>query len=524
MRRSRREVIALLVGALAVILPTATCVYLSWNQSMAEEKSRMSGYAHDVMRRSLATAHQIDKAVSTLKKDDLAPCSSQELDLMRQLALGSSYLQAIGRLANDSLVCSSLGAASPIPVGKATDITAYGAEERLNVHLSNTSSDPLLVVSRDGFAAVVDMSLVLDTPVEGRDILMTVFVPSTANHQMLASEGKPMPAEWLRVIPKGSSSSYIENGRIFSAVRSSDKDLEAIVSEPKFYADQHVVGFVLVLVPLGLTCGGLLAWAVAYVSRISFSLPGVLRGAARRHEFFVEYQPIVDLQTGRWVGAEALVRWKRNGVTVPPDEFIAVAEASGVITFITEEVTRIVAADLPALVKIDPAFQVSINLSAPDLCSDHTLEMLNDMLKRFGVDAKHIELEATERGFLQGDKAVAIIGQLRARGFSVAIDDFGTGYSSLSLLQSMKFDTLKIDRSFVNTIGTDGPTSHVVVHIIEMAHSLELEMVAEGVEREEQAEYLRGRGVKYAQGWLFSKPIRNAELSKGLSRQREVAA
>jgi sensor c-di-GMP phosphodiesterase-like protein len=189
-----------------------------------------------------------------------------------------------------------------------------------------------------------------------------------------------------------------------------------------------------------------------------------------------------------------------------------VAEESGVITWITACVAEIVAADMPTLLKIDPDFVVAINLSVPDLRSAQTVELLKSMLKVKGVQSANIKVEATERGFLQGVEARDVLALIRALGIEVAIDDFGTGYSSLSCLQTLGLDALKIDKSFVDTVGTDGATSQVVAHIIHMAHSLNLLMVAEGVETEAQAHFLREGGVQFAQGWLFGKPMSLSSL------------
>jgi sensor c-di-GMP phosphodiesterase-like protein len=242
----------------------------------------------------------------------------------------------------------------------------------------------------------------------------------------------------------------------------------------------------------------------------------ILRTAARRREFFVEYQPVVELDSRRWVGAEALVRWKRGSRIIRPDLFIPSAEESGIITFITRCVAEIVAADLPGLLSIDPEFQVAMNLSAVDLRSESSLAVIGEILHAEGVSPHHLEVEATERGFLQGSEARDLLSRIHALGVSIAIDDFGTGYSSLACLQTLCLDTLKIDKAFVDTIGTDGATSQVVLHIIEMAHSLKLEMVAEGVETEEQAFFLEKRGVRYAQGWLFARPMAISSLREAL--------
>jgi sensor c-di-GMP phosphodiesterase-like protein len=195
-----------------------------------------------------------------------------------------------------------------------------------------------------------------------------------------------------------------------------------------------------------------------------------------------------------------------------------------VIPLITACVARIVAADLPSFVKIDPNFMVAINLSAADLRSAKTVEILKELLRVSRARPANVKVEATERGFLQGEEARTTLDAIHQLGIEIAIDDFGTGYSSLSCLQTLGIDALKIDKSFVENIGTDGATSNVVPHIISMAHSLKLIMVAEGVESEAQAHFLTRRGVHYAQGWLFGRPMNLAAFCSALrSRKSERA-
>ena len=183
---------------------------------------------------------------------------------------------------------------------------------------------------------------------------------------------------------------------------------------------------------------------------------------------------------------------------------------------------EIVAADLPALLAIDPDFYVAINLSGPDLLTTNTVQMLRTVIRTSHARPSNLHVEATERGFLKADQARWMIELIRSLGIAVSIDDFGTGYSSLSCLQTLDLDALKIDKAFVDTIGTDGATSQVVPHIIEMAHSLELAIVAEGIETAAQADFLRRRGVRFGQGWLFGKPMNIASLSASLHEQRRV--
>jgi sensor c-di-GMP phosphodiesterase-like protein len=207
------------------------------------------------------------------------------------------------------------------------------------------------------------------------------------------------------------------------------------------------------------------------------------------------------------VGVEALLRWRNGtGELIPPDVFIPVAEASGMIGRITERVIDLVCADAGQFLASHPSFHVAINLAPSDLQSNAVVGLLERMMRHSGARPSNLIVEITERGFVNLDQARGTIGALHALGIKVAVDDFGTGYSSLSYLESLELDFLKIDRSFIESIGTGAPTSQVVSHIIEMAHTLDLRMIAEGVENHEQALFLRARGVDFAQGWLFGKP------------------
>ena len=510
------------MGVVAVIAPISTSLYLARQQSLSAERTLALNYSRDVMRRAYETRDEFAHAVHVLAHNGFPPCSPQEINIMRRLDLTSSYIQAVGRIDGNQLICSSLGTTQPIDVGPISFVTDTGIDERFRVRLPLAPDYPLTVVSHNGVAILIDPYLLVDTPTEGPDISIGIFVPSIPELGLFVAQGKPLPAAWLLPIPKGGEKTVIEDGFIVSMNRASDADLESIVAVPESYANRHVREFAVIFVPLGLLCGAGLVWAVVSTSRQWFSIQMVLRAAARRGEFCVEYQPIVELATQRWVGAEALVRWRRNGAIIRPDLFIPYAEESGVITLITECVAFIVAADLPKLIAIDQNFSVAINLSLADLTSPRTLDLLKRTVRNAGARFENLEVEATERGFLQGPETGKLIDQIRELGISVAIDDFGTGYSSLACLQTLKLDILKIDKTFVETVGTNGVTSHVVPHIIDMAHSLGLQIVAEGVETEAQARFMEERSVHYAQGWYFGRPMGIASFCQAL-RTRSVS-
>ena len=528
MQRSTGVVIAVAVGSAAIVAPIWLAIHLAWTQSLENEEARVRYNVRDVLRRSDETRDQLGEALRELKQANLPPCSPAEVDLMRRIDLSSSYIQAVGRIQGENLICTSLGTTAPIPLGPVTLVTDRGVDARLNVKIPTAGDQPMDIFSTDGYAFLIHPGLPIDTETEGPDTSISLFVPSSPAHTQLASKGSGLRPEWFRNVPQGGEATYVDHGYVVCLDRSALGDQAVVAAAPLSYVYRRVYQFAVLFVPLGLACGLVLAWAVVSVTRRNLSMRSILRAAARRREFFVEYQPVVELDSGRWIGAEALVRWRRGSRIVRPDLFIPAAEESGVITFITECVAEIIAADLPGLLSIDPEFQVAVNLSAADLRSESSIATIQEILRAEGVRPANLEVEATERGFLQGAEARELLARVRSLGISVAIDDFGTGYSSLACLQTLGLDTLKIDKAFVDTIGTDGATSQVVLHIIDMAHSLKLEIVAEGVEKEEQALLLERRGVQYAQGWLFARPMPISSLREALiaksAEDRKVSA
>ena len=259
------------------------------------------------------------------------------------------------------------------------------------------------------------------------------------------------------------------------------------------------------------------AWLGLFMVR-RLSPLGQLSDAVRRHQFIVAYQPIVDLTTRRCIGAEALVRWKHQNRIVRPDHFIPLAEHRGLIQAITDQVFDTVLFELGEFLQRYSELYVSINLSASDLTSRRFLERLTPALAAANIAPQQIRIEATERCFLNADAAKEVIQAFRDAGHPVYIDDFGTGYSSLSHLQNFQVDALKIDKSFVDTVGQDSASSSVASHIIDMALTLHVQVVAEGIEREEQACYLHKRGAQFGQGWLFSAPLTAPDFIRYVGR------
>jgi diguanylate cyclase (GGDEF)-like protein/PAS domain S-box-containing protein len=249
-----------------------------------------------------------------------------------------------------------------------------------------------------------------------------------------------------------------------------------------------------------------------------------LRVALGRGEFSLRYQPKVNLSSGAVCGVEALVRWKiPGGRVVPPLEFLPIAENCSLILPIGRWVLNKACRQLEDWRKAGlPIVPVAVNVSSSEFRSDGFVENLITTLRETRLDARYLELELTETVLMQNiESATVVLGALKALGLRLAVDDFGTGYSSLSYLKQFPVDSLKIDRSFIQDISPDARDTPILRAVIAMARGLGKRVIAEGVERHEQIEFLRTNGCDEAQGFYFSRPVaavRFAEiLQSGIS-------
>ena len=242
--------------------------------------------------------------------------------------------------------------------------------------------------------------------------------------------------------------------------------------------------------------------------REKLELESALHKAIERNELVLHYQPKIDVRAAKMVGAEALMRWKRNGVLVPPAEFIPLAEETGLIIPLSEWAIR-EAARQARLWQDSFGFTDSIAVNLPNRLFERTdlVEHIHQAVTTYGVPHHAIELEITETGLMKDlQNVIPSLHRLNEIGVEISIDDFGTGYSSLAYLTTLPISELKIDRSFVRDLGLTPQSSAVVTAIIALARSLGLRVIAEGVENLRQMEVLHRLGCGVMQGFLFSKP------------------
>jgi EAL domain-containing protein (putative c-di-GMP-specific phosphodiesterase class I) len=248
-----------------------------------------------------------------------------------------------------------------------------------------------------------------------------------------------------------------------------------------------------------------------------------LRHALENGEFSLCYHPLIDIRTGEITAAEALLRWHNTDLGhVRPDFFIPIAEETGLIVPIGEWVVEQVCRDMAEWRDTGlPPLRIAVNVSSRQLTDCSLLEVIGDALAANGLGPDRLELEVTERLLLdRSSKTLALLGQFRDAGLRFSIDDFGTGYSSMSYLTAFPFDVLKIDRSFISKVTERSQDAALTQAIIAMAKSIQMEIVAEGVETEEQLDFLRMSGCTFAQGYLFAKPMESARFAGLLRGQR----
>jgi sensor c-di-GMP phosphodiesterase-like protein len=517
----RRRVIAgALAGAvLAASVPVLASLYLSWNVALTAERGKLRHLAREAVARSERVFTTARDGLGRLQRPDSELCTDAHLAAMQAMTFSSPYLQEFAVIRDGQLVCTSWGRlATPATVGPPDYVSPTGfrvwyAWEAKAVAPGRRA----IAVAQGSMQVLIDPAHLVDVVTDKPSLALLVFaLPSRS----VLSATSAAQAESLAASfdPAGI---VLDDDRLVTYAASDLVPLAAAASAPRSELVDAWRSYALRLLPFGVLAALIMIGLVLWLANRRLSLRGELEAAIKGHEFEVHYQPIVSLETGRCLAAEALVRWRRaDGTSVRPDLFIPLAEETGLIVPITAQVVRTVARELGGVLRANPDLRVSINLSAADIAAPSTRQLLAEALQAGGMRPSQLALEITERGAVDPRVSARAMAELRAAGHQIYIDDFGTGYSNLSYLETLHVDGIKIDKAFVDAVGADAATSGVIGHIIDMARSLRLAVVAEGVETGSQAEFLRARGVPMAQGWLYGKAVAVAEFKGLVARPR----
>ncbi|MCH7373384.1 EAL domain-containing protein [Aeromonas sp. MR16] len=497
----RRLVFSLLAGLLPMVLGIVVTIWQTMTGVRQEAEQHLL-HAKHMFERTLDNA---ELAASAVMGSVGKPCLEVVQGLRDQVATVPD-VRSVGLTEGERIYCTSLYG----PVKGEIDLDNY-VGGKLDLMRGNpvTPNRPLIVyrqevgkyavlVGVDGYYLlnILDMmsrdsplGLVVGPQMLLRDSRLTdqLLAPDTPGYLEQASEKYP-----FKVVTSISNRDYGAHLWDYSKVS-------------------------LILYPLlSLLFGGGAFWLTGR----STSPEQELRRALDHQEFIPYLQPVVAGEDAHWSGCEVLMRWQhpQQGM-ISPDRFIPMAEDSGLIVPMTRSLMRQVRAQFAGRAHELPAgFHFAFNICARH-CHDLSLvEDCRDFIEAFEANPIKLVLELTERELIVADETTdRLFAELHALGVFIAIDDFGTGHSSLAYLQAFQVDFLKIDKSFVGMIGSDALSSHIVENVIDLATRLGLQLVAEGVETEVQAVYLRARNVAFQQGYLYGRPVPMAEFTKQLT-------
>jgi sensor c-di-GMP phosphodiesterase-like protein len=488
------------LGCVATIAPVLTSIYVANEDAGRRQQDDLQQFAGKAVLRAELVTYQAFAALSDLNHTAGEPCSPENLKAAARVLFNYRYAQDAGAYGDGRYLCSPLlgdvrtqRLTLPPPDWRTND--GYLVWFKRKNPMSDVRED--IQFGRNGNYVSIDPQSYVDLIDPAQRPVAIIHI---GTGKLIALSYGADADEMLRAWKRGGN---VQSADWYYAVaRSSTRPLGVVVKAPRTSLIGGWPRLLLMWLTVGVIAGAAAGWfAFRRISRqLSFS--GTLEWAIARHKLQVFYQPIVRLADSECVGVEALVRWQLNGRYVSPEIFVAMAEQNHQIQALTDLVLEEAVTDLTVLLRGHPSFYVSINVSSEDLQSHRFLRVLTAALRGTGIAPAQVRIEATERSFMHADATRNVIAAFRAAGHPVYIDDFGTGYSSLSYLQTFRVDVLKIDKSFVDTIAQDTASSVVAPHIIQMAHELDLEIVAEGVETATQVAWLAERGVQYGQGWL----------------------
>jgi sensor c-di-GMP phosphodiesterase-like protein len=519
----KRAAIAIIATVVAAACGTLAGYGLGRALVLRHEENKLDQYAIRIRREAETATAESRALLATLSASPHPYCSDEEIAWMRKLIFQSEYLKDGGHMREGRIDCSAtlgrLSAAGP------QYKPAFSRQDGTRVYLN---LPPLRMGDHTVVSVQLGDSFMVYSPYNLKDLgsasmhftVSEVDIPSGqtgrlvgestgAQAWILTREGRAREGDTLYVTR--CSTRFTSCMTTFITIPDALR-----VDRGEFRAYIGLSGL----------CGALFGFACSLLYQRRRSMEQQLRRAIRTDRLRVKYQPIVELASGRIVGAEALVRWTdEDNFEVSPDVFVTIAEERGFVGAITQLMVRHVLRECRDVLLSRPGFRVNINIAAADLADPQFLPMMERAFERAGVGAQSLGIEITESYTARLQVAKDAILHLRQLGHIVNIDDFGTGYSSLAYLHDLAVDGIKIDRAFTKAIGTEAVTVSIIPQILAMAAALKLQVTVEGIETEEQADYFAASELPLlAQGWYFGRPLPVAEFQLLLRVEDERAA
>ncbi|HSO08150.1 MAG TPA: EAL domain-containing protein, partial [Pelomicrobium sp.] len=411
----RRVLVALYTaaGLAAALVPVAASLYLSWTGAIQTERATLERFADEAIHRTDRVVVEARRVLSRLAAAEVPRCSEEHIRLMRAAAFETRYIQEVRHVAEGQVRCTAGGALElPVPEGPPDFISARGYRIWFNV---NAGGKRFLAAELGDHSLLIAPAHLVDVLIGDPEKRLAVFAADGLRSLALLNDP---PLDAMRAAYRGDDDAAA--GLLVGEATSAELPIVAIASESRARLVAAWRRQAEVVLPLGLAAGAALALGVHMLARRRLSLAGELRAAVANREFEVHYQPLVELTSGRCVGAEALVRWRRwDGEMVPPDQFIPAAEQTELIRPITDQVIERVVAELGALLAARKDLHVAVNLAPCDLLTDRIIPVIARSVAGTGIDPAQIGLEATERGFINTASAREVVERLRVVGHAV---------------------------------------------------------------------------------------------------------
>jgi sensor c-di-GMP phosphodiesterase-like protein len=487
-------------------------------------EGHLGDYADRVLQRDEELGAEISQVLTKAQASTFVPCSDEDIYLLRRLTFAARFLKDVGRLEGADFVCSATTGKLPAGVPfKAPDATLRSGYEIFHSYPLR-----LPVGARGEIVAAGNADVVLSPDIfadfsQQQQYEFAVGIPdwlNTSHPAGGASARSPNSAprkqlsgvQDAALLPQGvlGAKGIVRiGGKLYCSRCSNSYSVcaAASIAIPEIWNTHQslLLGYTVTGALAGFSC----AIGILLIGNQRRSHTNQLRRAILMGQLSVVYQPIVEMATHRIVGAEALARWTdEDGDSIRPETIIALAEAEGFVSEITRFVLTRAMEEIRPILENQPNFRLNINLAPSDLADPRLLLLLDERLASGPVTAANIAFELPERATSVREVAVAAIRRLRDRGHAIFIDDFGTGYSNLAYLTELHVDGIKINRSFIATIGTESVTASIVPQILAVARALGLSVVVQGIEREDQANYFAADATRIlGQGWFFGLPV-----------------
>jgi sensor c-di-GMP phosphodiesterase-like protein len=506
------------LAVLISLLPLAIFLFLSYQQTL----SRVQGQLDFLTRASLARSDQILSIVQTrlsgLVRNRIIGCDPYDRAIYGQVVYNTIQMRNIGVFDGNYFLCTNLKKFDlPILVpAKENELSAIGQISIVGPSTDLKGQQSIFINYNINNRRFINSAVYPEQFWDFQDFLQLgdsggVFLLNQSGNTISKLQGSTFELPRIKISSKeADAQTLVSQDNAFYVSRKSTLFPIAVVAgasrEYMLREWKKNLDWAIVLGIIGAVFGG---WMAFFLARRAYQPANDLKMGLAQKQFSLVYQPIIDMRNQQVMGMEALLRWHHpQRGWVSPLEFIRVAEQSQLMNPLTRYVIRESVRETAELLARNPHLYLSLNISLSNLLDEATLEGLEDFIKK-GVCYHQIQLEITEREFLpeQLELVRLRLGMLQEKGMILAIDDFGTGYSNLAYLQHFPLSVMKIDRIFISLIDRNKLQSTLTNEIIHLGQSLQLKLIAEGVETEAQAQVLLKQGVYYAQGWLYAKAM-----------------